>query len=102
MNFAIEDVEPFLLSLSARLESGFSRADARDLAAEIARMQPDDERDWQFDVNFRGTRSPLTVRIFMDDVAAPDLAVAGLEALIAAVEEEHERLSDVRGDGGLR
>ena len=88
MNFDIEDVEPFLLSLSARLESGFSRADARNLAAEIARMQPDDERDWQFDVSFRGTRAPLTVRVFMDDVAAPDLAVAGLEALIAAVEEE--------------
>jgi uncharacterized protein len=91
MNFDIEDVEPFFSRVSSRVESGFSAGDARRLAAEIARMQPDDEREWQFEIAFRGTRVRLSVRVFMDDVAAPDVAVAGPQLLIAAVEEELER-----------
>lgn len=91
LNFDIEDVEPFLLRVSGRVESGFSAADACRLAAEIARMQPDDERVWQFEIAFRGTRVCLSVRVFMDDVAAPDVAVAGPQLLIVAVEEELKR-----------
>jgi uncharacterized protein len=88
ISFDLEQVEPFLARLSRRVDSGFSASDASALAAEIAKMPVDGEREWQLAVTFRGEPESLIIRAFMDDVAAPDIAVTGTRALVAVVEEE--------------
>jgi uncharacterized protein len=88
MNFDLADVNPFLESVSRRIEKGFSADVARDLASQIAVLGVDDEGSWTYDVVFNGTEMTFTVTAFMDDVDAPDLAMFAPLGLIEVIEAE--------------
>jgi ankyrin repeat protein len=88
MNFDLGDVNPFLESVSRRIEKGFSVDVARDLASQIAILAIDDERSWTYEVVFNGTEMMFTVTAFMDDVDSPDLAMFAPPGLIAVFEVE--------------
>ena len=73
MNFDLEDVEPLLVSVASRVQSGFSATDATNLAADIALLDVDDELTREYTVVLNGERMPLRVQAVMDDIEAPDV-----------------------------
>jgi hypothetical protein len=94
MSFDLENVEPFLVTVAARLDSGFSAEDAAKLAGEIAALPVDGELTRHYTVTFQGGEMPLKVEIFMDDVEAPDLYLFAPESLVEAIEEEMDAYFD--------
>jgi hypothetical protein len=91
MNFDLEDVEPFLISVAHHLDAGFTPDIARSLAAEIAGMKIDAETVHEYTVSFQDQQVPLRIRIVMDDTEAPDLYLFAPSALAKQIDKELER-----------
>ena len=70
MNFDLENVQPFLTRLEARLGLGLAVAD---LVAATESTPVDSEITRTMSVVFNGSPARLDYRVFMDDVDAPDL-----------------------------
>ena len=87
MNFDLVGLEPFLLQVATGLE-GLSREDVTTLTAEVREMDVEEEREWVFDVRHEGTPAKLRVRVFMDDVDAPDLYLFTRPELAAELQEK--------------
>ena len=95
MNFDFSGLEPFLLQVADGLD-GLSRADVTALIAGVRELDVEAEREWVFDVRHEGAPAKLRVRVFMDDLDAPDLyfftsaelAAELQERLIAFAEEQ--------------
>ena len=84
MNFDLEDLVPFLLRVSQKLD-GFSTADAERIGKAVASMEVGTEREWPFEVMEAGAEVPLRVRVLLDDNDAPDaffFSSAGVAQLI--------------------
>ena len=90
MNFDIENVEPFLRRV-AQLIDGFGSNEVASVMSDIRRMNVDDEHDWMFAVTYDGRSIPLVLRVFMDDIDAPDLYFFTTSAELAS------RLQDEMG-----
>lgn len=91
MNFDLENVEPFLLSVARLMEGGFTAQDAKHLASEIASMPVDGESVASYSVTYRGRAVPLRIEVFKDDIEAPDLYLFAPAPLADAIERKMER-----------
>jgi hypothetical protein len=94
MNFDSDLVEPFLQRVST-LVTGFGAKEIAEVAQMIAELEVDDERELRFEVSDEGCWILLRVRVFMDDVDAPDLhffttpeLAKEIEQLLAEFREE--------------
>ncbi|HSD30299.1 MAG TPA: hypothetical protein VLB49_00170 [Gemmatimonadales bacterium] len=91
-NFDLQDVEPFLTRVVALLDSGFTSTDVKDLARTLAAQPAKSERRYEYTVIAGGTRGPLQILVFMDDVDSPDItffADSGLAARIQAAAKQY-------------
>ena len=94
MNFDSDLVEPFLQRVST-LVTGFGAKEIAEVAQMIAELEVEDERELRFEVSDEGCWILLRVRVFMDDVDAPDLhffttpeLAKEIEQLLAEFREE--------------
>lgn len=71
-NFDLQNVEPFLLRVAAQVD-GLGTEEVNVLVREVSAMSPDAEESWAFEVVYQGVVTPLHIRVFMDDVDAPDV-----------------------------
>ena len=73
MNFDLENVRPFLERLKPLIESGFSDDEILRVQRMMESMKVDEEKEVEFPIQYRGSRSVLRIGIFMDDVDSPDV-----------------------------
>jgi len=95
-NFDLEHIGPFLTKLVGYVE-GFEISDVAHIAGEAASLDVDSEQEWQYSVRVGGLQSPLRIRVFMDDIEAPDLYIFAVEPLIAKVNEAMEEFFEESG-----
>lgn len=92
-NFDLEHVKPFLLRVSS-LAEGLGPADINSLAKRVSAMPPDAEDSWDFEVIHRGVQTPLHIRVFMDDIDAPDVYFFTSPELAEAITDEMSAFFD--------
>ena len=97
MNFDAENVAPFLERVSPLVESGFGVNEKKEVLALLASLQVDTEKELSFSIRYAGAKSTLKVRIFLDDVGAPDLYFFACPPLSVAIQAEMEKFADELG-----
>lgn len=87
MNFDLEDLEPFVRAMADKLD-GFGSPDVDKVVAGVRSMAVDAEAEWRFSVRRDGRTVPLVVRVFLDDVDAPDLHLFSDAALAGELQAD--------------
>ena len=96
MNFDSSNVRPFLERIARKLRV-LSPADVDRLSREITALPVDGKREWQFEVNYKGSKVPLRIRSAMNDIDAPDMHFFTVPALAESVRKELESFAHERG-----
>lgn len=96
MNFDLEDLEPFLREMAGKLD-GFGSRDVETIVKGVHSMAVDDEVEWRFSVRRDGRGVPLVVRVFLDDVDAPDLFLFSDAALAGELQADLRAFSERLG-----
>jgi hypothetical protein len=94
-NFDRNEVSQFLNRLSALIDSGFASAEASRISREMKRLIRESSRQYVFPIRFEGGEALLGIRVFMDDVDAPDLYFYAPLKLMRKINEELEKLDKV-------
>ena len=97
MNFDDETLRPFLERISGLIDGGFGSTEIDQVVTTSKSMELDEERDLEFKINFQGAESPFIVRIFMDDIDAPDVAFFGPEDLAEKIDDEMDAFMEEMG-----
>jgi hypothetical protein len=97
MNFDAENVAPFLERVSPLVESGFGAAEKKKVLDLLASLGIDDEKELSFPIRYAGKTSTMKVRIFLDDVGAPDLYFFVCAPLSIAIQAEMEKFANELG-----
>ena len=92
-NLDREQMTPLLVRIQGRVR-GLPDSAVALIAREVSTMRPDDEREWVFSVEHRDARVPLHVRVFMDDIDAPDLYILTSEGLAREIQDDMLSLAD--------
>jgi hypothetical protein len=87
MNFDANAVEPFLQRLSP-LIMGFGPTEIGQVLKAVDELEVDDERELCFQVTHHGQAVPLNIRIFKDDVDAPDLYFFAPQKLVEEINQQ--------------
>lgn len=95
-NFDTSEVSRFLKRLSKFVKSGFSSAQATRLSREMKKLKPEGSHQYVFPIRFEGSDALLGIRVFMDDVDAPDLYIYGPLKFVRMVDKELEKLDPER------
>lgn len=74
-NWDKENVRPFLERVSGLVERGFAAKEIDTVMQTIDKMDVDDETDMDFSIRYKGKTMPVNIRIFMDDIDSPDIAI---------------------------
>lgn len=96
MNFDLEDLEPLLREIAGKWD-GFGAAEVEAVLNDVRSMDVDDEREWRFTVRRNGRDVPLVLRVFLDDVAAPDLYLLSVADVAEQLQRDLGAFSDRRG-----
>ena len=91
-NFDSEEVGPFLARLKPLIELGFSDKEILQVQKTLESMKVDEEKDLEFPIRYQGEQTVLRIRIFMDDVNAPDLFFFTDPKLAEAIDAEIAKL----------
>jgi hypothetical protein len=86
-SFELKHTEAVLKRVAKVFSSGFERAEAEHLAAEIATMPADVPKSWEFTTLYKGSSQPLKVKALVDDLGMVDLdfaTTAGVAPLVRA------------------
>ena len=95
MNFDLENVKPFLKRIDTRLELNLP---IDELVEMTKRTRPGTEQSRTIDVTFRGSKTQLEYKVFMDDVDSPDLYFfTPSNELAEAIQEELVAFADELG-----
>jgi hypothetical protein len=97
MNFDLDNVKPFLHRVADLIQSGFGEPEIAQIIALAEGMEHDDEQELIFKIRHQGNAAELRVRIFMDDIAAPDLYFFSPPALAEKISAELVRFADEHG-----
>ena len=68
----MEDLQPLLARFAARVD-GFGDREIAAIIDDVGRMKVDTTKEWKFRVRDGGVKTHLRIRVFLDDVDAPDL-----------------------------
>ena len=96
-NFDSDAVRPFLLRIQPLIESGFGEPQIGQVCQVAETLAHDQERTLEFPIQHAGKRSTLQIRVFMDDVAAPDIYFFSSPALRQQIKTEFQRFAKERG-----
>ena len=91
-NFDYEQVQPFLIRISGLIGSGFGAAEIAALMKKAQSLRPDQSCQTVFPITHGGVAGPLRIRIFMDDVDAPDVYFYAPVALAKQIDDEIKKL----------
>lgn len=97
MNFDLQHVEPFLQRVARLVDSGFAAPEIAKMKALAEIMAHDDEQEVGFKIRYEGKPSELRIRVFMDDIAAPDLYFFSEPSLAEKISTEFERFAEENG-----
>lgn len=97
MNFDFENVQPFLARMAKHIESGFTDAEVKTVAEFIAKTEVESERELTLTVVVDGQTTPLVIRVFMDDIDAPDIYFFTSADLAATIDSEFESFCEELG-----
>lgn len=97
MNFDLDTLTPFLSRVSGLVDSGFGEPEITELMAEVSSMAVDAEKQRTYSVIHAGRSTPLEVRVFMDDVDAPDVAFFTSPTLAEAIGQEMMKFAEELG-----
>jgi hypothetical protein len=95
--FDMENVRPFLNRLPPLILSGFGAGQIDQVCALAESLRHDEERELQFPIQFLGKKTVLRIRIFLDDIDAPDLYFLAPAALSTKIGEEFEKFAEELG-----
>jgi hypothetical protein len=96
-NFDLENVQPFLKRLKPLIEFGFSDEEINQIQKSLESMEVDDEKDFEFQIKFKGQSSVLKIHVFMDDIESPDVAFFAVPELEDKIDEEMQRFFEELG-----
>jgi len=97
MNFALANVRPFLERIAHLVDSGFGRGEIDRVVSLAESMKHDEERELTFQITHQGRNSPFLIRVFMDDIDAPDVYFFGPKALAEQIDAEMGRFCEELG-----
>jgi hypothetical protein len=87
----VDDVKGFLQRVARHVDAGFGGAEIGRVTALLDAMQHDEERELSFSIRFDGDDSVFRIRVFMDDIDAPDICFLAPPSLTASIRDEFER-----------
>lgn len=90
-NFDVDAVRPFLERIQPLMASGFSSGEIERVCQLIATLSHGQELMLEFQVRYAGEDTPLQIRVFMDDLAAPDVYFYSSTALAQTIAATCER-----------
>lgn len=96
-NFDLENVRPFLERIKRLIESGFSDAEINQIQEAAEEMEVDEEKVFEFPIKFKGSVTVLQVKVFMDDVAAPDVYFFTDSELAEEIDKQMRKFFDDLG-----
>lgn len=86
MNFDLDQVEVFLHRIISLIDSGFGEHDVNPTMASIDHMKMEEEREVCHSIiRYKGEKMLFNIRVFMDDVDAPDLYIFTQKSLAEAI-----------------
>src|ERR1700693_1036498 len=94
MNFDLSNIRPFLYRVAGWIQSGFGEPEISQVVRLAERMKHDDEQELTFNIRHQGQAAELRIRIFMDDIAAPDLYFFSPPALADKITTELRLFAD--------
>jgi hypothetical protein len=90
-NFDTSEASRFLKRISALIPTGFTSAHAGRIAREMKKLKPESSHQYVFQIRFERSDALLGIRVFMDDVDAPDLYVYAPLKLVRKIDKELEK-----------
>jgi len=96
-NFDSEMVRPFLERIRPFFDSGFGSDEVERICQVVATLAEDQEGTIAFQIRHAGKEAEFKVRVFMDDVDAPDIYFFGPGALKEQIGSEFGRFAVERG-----
>jgi len=96
-NFDPEMVRPFLERIQPFIESGFGTQQVEQVCQFVSSTPHDEERSLEFAIRHAGKSAKLQIRVFMDDIDAPDIYFFSPPALSQKIEAEYIQFADERG-----
>ncbi len=97
MNFASDEVAPFLTQLANNPRLDFPADLAKEVRGNLACMAVEDTRRWRVTGAIDDQPIQMEIEAFMDDVDAPDLYFFSTQAAISEIERELEAFAEAIG-----
>jgi hypothetical protein len=97
MNFASDEVAPFLTQLANNPRLDFPADLAKEVRRNLACMAVEDTRRWRVTGAIDDQPIQMEIEAFMDDVDAPDLYFFSTQAAISEIERELEAFAEAIG-----
>jgi hypothetical protein len=97
MNLDLEIVRPFLERIRPHIDSGFADSQIDELVGFIEATPVEHEREMRLEVADGGSPTPLVVRVFMDDIDAPDLYFFTSAGLAEKIRNERDAFCEELG-----
>lgn len=91
-NFDSDQVRPLLERIAAMIDSGFGETEIAALMKKVRRLKPDQTCQFVYAITCGGVVAPFRIRVFMDDVDAPDISFFGPVTLARRIDGEIEKL----------
>jgi hypothetical protein len=84
-NLELDLLPSFLELIVPLIDSGFGAHEAQQVVGLARSMSVDEEKSLKFPIVVSGKKSQLVVRLFMDDIAAPDIYLTTEPSLCARI-----------------
>lgn len=97
MNFDMENVRPFLQRIAPFIDSGFGAPEIDLVEKMVNATDHDQEGELSFQITHAGAPHRFVVRVFMDDIDAPDLYFFGPKALAERIDDEMDTFCEELG-----
>jgi hypothetical protein len=91
-NFDLEQVQPFLVQIATLVDSGLGLPEIDGVMKKVKKLKPDQSCYFTFSVVLDGIASPLRIRVFMDDVDAPDIYFYACSKLASRIDDQIKKL----------
>jgi hypothetical protein len=97
MSFDMGNVRPFLKRVASFIESGFDDAKIDQIVAFVESLSHNDEAEMQLEIVHGGSPTPLIIRVFVDDIDAPDIYCFTASALARSIDAEYDAFCEELG-----
>jgi hypothetical protein len=96
-NFELSDMEPFFNTLKPLFDDGFGPTQVLEIKNFAEKIPVEQEAEKMFQVKFEGEKTQIFVKIFMDDIDAPDVYVFAPKKLADSVQKKMTEYSEKLG-----